>query len=116
MALKRENEDLKASLEALNELVDHLRHKPENIAHEALHRLRASSDPTRVLRSINGGLTGVRLPEHTTARAILPVVPSGIEFELMVRYSTSYPRIDPLEDQALSRTLMARPPYNASDE
>ena len=109
MALKRENEKLKASLAVSDELVNHLRCMPENIAHETLQKLRASSDPAWVLRSIDGDVPGVRLLEHTTARAMLPEIRSGTEFELMVRYSISYPRIDPLKIEALSRTLVPRP-------
>ena len=109
MALKRENETLTSSLEALGELVDHLKYMPEDVAKVTLQKLRATSDPSRLLQSIKGDMPGVRLSEHTTLRSALPPMYSETEFELMMRYPIAFPKIVPFEDNAFSRNPRVSP-------
>ena len=103
MALRRENETLKSSLEALEELVNHLKHMPEDVAKVTLQEMRAASNPNRVFQSIKGDTMGIRLSEHTTAKRILPPMQSGTEFELMLRSPISYPKIDRPEGRTSSK-------------
>ena len=109
MALKRENETLTLSLEALEELVNHLKYMPEDIAKVTLQKLRATSDPSRLLQSIKGDMPDVRLSEYTKLRNTLPPMHSGTELELMMRYPIAFPKTVPFEDNASSRDSRVSP-------
>ena len=109
MALKRENENLTSSLEELGELVNHLKYMPEDVANGTLQKLRATSDPSRLLQSIKEDVPGFRLSDHTKLRSILPPMPPGAEFELMKRYPIAFPKIAPLEDNTFQRSPRVNP-------
>ena len=109
MALKRENEKLTTSLEALGELVDRLKYMPEDVAKVMLQRLRATSDPSRSLQLIKGYMPGSCLSEHTTLRSISPPRHPGTEFELLMRYPMTFPKTVPLEENAFSRSPRVSP-------
>lgn len=109
MVLKRENEALRRRSETLEELVKHMVCMPEDIAQVILWRLRTTSNPLLVLQSIRGETLSDQLSEQATARGILPLVQSGLEFELMVRHPVSYPTLDPLKDNSLLKSPLLIP-------
>jgi hypothetical protein len=103
MALKREIETLKRSMTNLEMLISHLRNSPENIANDALQKLRTSSDIDSVLPIISPKVQNAHLSEQTTALAYLPPFYSHQELELIVQHPKAYPTLDPTKDQILSR-------------
>lgn len=58
MVLKRENETLRKSLTSLEELINHLKYMPDDIAQTILTRLRTTADPASVVQSIRGDILG----------------------------------------------------------
>ena len=107
--LKRELDTLKHRSNAMEELIDHLRYTPKDIAQMILERLRVTSDPALVLRSVQGDMLGHPISEITTARGVLPAMQSGLELELMVRHPVAYPTLPPAPESAfLSGPFFAR--------
>ncbi|OLN83691.1 Nitrogen assimilation transcription factor nit-4-like protein 10 [Colletotrichum chlorophyti] len=78
MALKRENQSLRAMLSQLTAM-------PEDLAHETLKKLKFAVDPYAALRAI-------RPSGPKDARDILPHVHTNLEFELARRHPIAYPQ------------------------
>ncbi|KAK2009234.1 hypothetical protein LZ32DRAFT_620785 [Colletotrichum eremochloae] len=75
-------------------LLESLRSLPDSEALQLLQQLRQTSNTSRLVSSLEGGLqVAARPSDLDTARAILPATQSSIEFELMTQYGTAYPRL-----------------------
>ncbi|KDN63562.1 hypothetical protein CSUB01_09347 [Colletotrichum sublineola] len=75
-------------------LLESLRSLPDSEALQLLQQLRQTSNTSRLVSSLEGGLqVATRPSDLDTARAMLPATQSSIEFELMTQYGTAYPRL-----------------------
>jgi hypothetical protein len=106
MVLKRENETLKQSCAALDELVNTMRYMPEDVARLVFKRLRTTSDPSMVLQSFRSERIATQPSEQATARAGLPLIHSKVELELTARHPFAYPILDPAEEELLLKVPM----------
>lgn len=114
MVLKRENESLKRKFKDVDELVTHLMLLPKDVAQELF--LRLSRRATRLQRFSSSKATrraAIFLSEQTTARDIIPPIPSALEFELMVKHPISYPALDRSDDAVLATSPLIRPKKRA---
>jgi hypothetical protein len=114
MALKRVNESLKQTTDALEELVNCLKFMPEETAQFILRKLRTASelDPAAILQSIKNDmdLPTPYMPEESATHAALSPIQSEREFELMASHFNAYPALDPSEDLELASSPSLRPP------
>ncbi|KAF6821119.1 C6 transcription factor [Colletotrichum plurivorum] len=93
-------------LEDQTRLLELLRSLPGPEAVQLLQRFRSTSDTSRVLSSLEGSFHGETRPSDLdTARAILPLTKSSIEFELMAQYGTAYPRLFPTSPAEFATVL-----------
>lgn len=114
MALKRVNESLKQTTDALEELVNCLKYMPEETAQFILRKLRSASEmePAVILQSIRSemDLPTNLMSEQSATRATLSPIQSEREFELMASHSNAYPPLDPSDDRDLASSPYLRPP------
>ncbi|UNI16929.1 hypothetical protein JDV02_003311 [Purpureocillium takamizusanense] len=99
-ALQKERDHLKTKLSGHARLLDQLKNLPEDEALGLLQRLRAtsSSDSPNALSEMSGGMHNrLRPSNNLAARAMSPVVDSGLEHELAARHALIYPRLEPLD-------------------
>ena len=106
--LKREIDTLRQRFNAMEELIDHLRYMPKEIAQLILERLRVALDPALVLRSIRGDVLGHRLSELTPAGGILPSIQLDFEFELTTQHPVAYPTLGPAQESVFLRSRLLR--------
>lgn len=108
MLRRREAETLKSTGKALNELVNHLRYMPDDIALSLLRRLRVTSDVTTVLRAIQTDLMSSRGPGSMLPPAMLNHITSGMELELMARHPFAYPSFTPGRSSLFSESFVVQ--------
>lgn len=103
MALKRTNQTLLEKVNALQELVDHLVHSPEQVALNTMHQLRASADPMTVIRAVKGDNISAlpTLPKQAESAAADPSLQCQDELWLFVQHPNAYPTLDPAVDLEL---------------
>lgn len=99
-ALRRENK-------SLNDLLDHLRTLPEDIAQSVLLQLRNSENSLSVLRDIeDGSLPLVQHSQREPALAVLPAVQSEPELRLMMDHPTAYPVVNLSRDAIVAKNTL----------
>ncbi|KAI9676604.1 MAG: hypothetical protein M1822_008318 [Bathelium mastoideum] len=109
MALKRQLEELAASLEQHTDIIERLRSAPEPEANAILSRIRSTTDVSHALSPIQTGASPNRLSERQIARGVLPATDGEIEFELVVRHKIIYPALTPINVFSLDLDNLARP-------
>ena len=100
MALKRENEMLKARFSLLEQLLKYIRELPDSSAKSVLNKIEANADRDAALAIASGTTLERRVSEQQTVRGALTDMPSGFEFELMVTHPVAYSSFD-LSDRNL---------------
>lgn len=95
MALKRENETLRQSILTMENLLNHLRNTPEDVARETLQRLRSAADinsvlPPVVLNQPSSSQVGA---SHLTSTML-----SQHDIEKMTQHPAAYPASDEIFD------------------
>ena len=91
----------------MNDLFDHLRTLPEDVAQSVLLQLRNSDNPLSVLKDIEDGSLPWTQPSQTRAMlAALPQVRSEADLVLMRNHPNAYPAVDLSRDAILAKDTL----------
>lgn len=121
MALKREVESLKRSMEGMLELFDLLESAPEEVSLDILRRVKSTGKSAETTNDVADLLTSVKqdleddylLPVKLSNRqlmaSLIPETQKTPEFELMIRCPIAYPKLIPVEVAFLNLADLLRP-------
>lgn len=91
----------------MNDLFDHLRTLPEDVAQSVLLQLRSAENPLSVLKDLeDGSLPWTQPSQNKTVLAALPQVRTETELTLMRDHPNAYPALDLSRDAIMAKDTL----------